>query len=419
MAAIPVPCERGYSSQGVRVLTLVQFPIADSRRYLTNTGSLVAPDWRNLRPDEDFVRFFGKIRNRNGGGLRGWVGENEVCYAARAFRFCRGLTYVSRGSQPPGSAQLEDVQQRVACVFRRLYSDGWAAGKLEVGLSFPSQNTPRIPPVPWLEFVLNQDVEVRDPTAPGEAFVRSKLGFAGKKLARLYARASTRSNFSDPAEWWVSACTPLLFLHEQSTEPPEWPETVHSLDLGKQDGLRMGYGRLRYGDVSFPLWMLWNQDDSGSAAGERREQARRLRIYAMRLHAEHEVLRQMLRLIHANKVAFMREAGPSNHLSDYLKRAISHIVELEARTEEAYPEVAAMARESLQSLFPGHAESLVEQLEELGIKLEVRQAAEEYVRKTVNITVSGGTVGVLNVSEQMEGVTNVVTQVAAPEAAVR
>jgi hypothetical protein len=105
-----------YAVLGSQVLLFsVQFPFADLRKFIGNTGQLEYPVWPLPTPDTEFVRYFGSIRIRRRGGVEGWVGENEICEAGNALRFSTGLKFTASNS---------DVSFLLRCAFKRLYFDG-------------------------------------------------------------------------------------------------------------------------------------------------------------------------------------------------------------------------------------------------------------------------------------------------------
>jgi hypothetical protein len=110
------------------MLLCIQFPFADARRFLNKAERLGIPGWPLPTPDAEFVRFFGAIRRRPHGGLDGWIGEDPICRADRALSFSR-------------APHLIVDQKRTRIVFRRLYFDGWAVGKYEIGLHVSPKNS--------------------------------------------------------------------------------------------------------------------------------------------------------------------------------------------------------------------------------------------------------------------------------------
>jgi hypothetical protein len=110
----------------------IQFPIVDSRKFLAeDTGLLKIPCWPTPITDQDFVRYFGTIRQRRRGGISGWMGEGEICEAKRAVRI-----------QSQSKVQIKDLTTGLYfdTVFRRFYFDGYAVGKYEIGINIHKKN---------------------------------------------------------------------------------------------------------------------------------------------------------------------------------------------------------------------------------------------------------------------------------------
>jgi len=107
----------------------IQFPFADSRNFLHNTGRLTKPGWPFPTPDTEFVRYFGVIRKQNLDGLKGWGIEGKICTADRAFHFTQNLSYTNKTGQ----------KTSLRCNQKKLYFDGNAVGTVEIGITLKSR----------------------------------------------------------------------------------------------------------------------------------------------------------------------------------------------------------------------------------------------------------------------------------------
>jgi hypothetical protein len=106
------------------MLITVQHPFADSRQFCPGPIRVITrPTWPSPLTDE-FVRGFGGIEKRKLGGLDFW-GEDLLCNAVRGIRF---------DPLPPFRRRNRSFVTLDAC-FRRLYCDGSALGKVEIGLA--------------------------------------------------------------------------------------------------------------------------------------------------------------------------------------------------------------------------------------------------------------------------------------------
>src|SRR5262245_9945923 len=89
------------------MLLTIQFPIADSRKFIDRTGVLLVPKWPSPDPDREFVRYFGKIKSRKQGGIPTF-GENAICEARQAVRFPQHIAI----------HQQAETGTRLRCVYK-------------------------------------------------------------------------------------------------------------------------------------------------------------------------------------------------------------------------------------------------------------------------------------------------------------
>ena len=114
------------------MLVTVQFPIADMRSFAPGPQRrLSKPAWPDAHPGGEFVRGIGGVDVRRLGGLNGWIGEGTHCRASRLITLDKlpALTLMNAADYPFGHA----IQTRLK--FRRLYVDGKALAKCEVGFA--------------------------------------------------------------------------------------------------------------------------------------------------------------------------------------------------------------------------------------------------------------------------------------------
>jgi hypothetical protein len=271
------------------MLIVLQFPICDVRRFVGGeNGCLPRPNWWLARADKDFVRSIGLIRKRRMGGLDNWIGEHKVCVADNALRF---------EVTPDAIAFFRQPGWKIA--FRTLYFDGCCVGKFEVAVSFAGGSGMAAPKLKeTLRRLLN--LPVRVPTSAGDRFERCRLADAGTPLAALFGRVSTDQHWPDKAtvpDWWVSAQCPVLLVEQRFGEgvPIDLPcdksfparEGVPAIDHHRVTRQGKDYG-------------VWAYREGETATS--RQEARRLRIALLRIHAEREVLVNVLRLAAEKKL---------------------------------------------------------------------------------------------------------------------
>ncbi len=368
------------------MLLALQFPLADSRPFVKDSGLRRIPRWLEPRPDEEFLRYFGMIRLRKSGGLPGWVGENEVCEANQALRFPRGL-----GSVPAD----QDWLIRLHCLYRRFYSDGYAIGKYEVGVgpltvrrnsaaedagqaSSPALAGEHISAL--INLLLHTPVAIRNTETGRPAEV--ELGRAGKALAALYLAASSDLPVAAAPDWWVVNGAPLLFLEHRDRQPLKLAHPRRTVELDERYELTLSYGLWPYAGGRIRMWVLQRQ--RRAPYSDEYRVARTLRLYLMRLHAEHECLQTLLRNIRDGHLTVTRGDPEAQALQDQLHRSMERIGNYEkSAAREFNPEIAAIARESVDAMSPGQRDRLVERLKELDLRGNLVRGVTQYADSVI------------------------------------
>lgn len=195
------------------MLVVLQFPLADIRAF-SETYSRVQDTlaWPIPRSGT-FVRSFGGITRRPLGGSI--VGESRVCNCKRGIRF-RRLPYFSRS-----------FHCWTRCVFRRLFADGLAMAKVEVGFVVDSldyrHGAKSVPN--RLRELLQIPVAV---AIPGSQPHDTTLINSGAPLANSYMRATSELSVDPPASPAVFSGSPLVFVE---VDVDQVHEVANSLNL--------------------------------------------------------------------------------------------------------------------------------------------------------------------------------------------
>lgn len=314
-----------FSGQGNRMLVLVQFAFADLRPFVAPTPE--GPDWR-LPPDPhrpDFVRGFGPLRRRAGlSSLPSLTWPTENWFAR-----------VDSGIHLPEltTAQFThgDVKAIPRQALRRLFSDGEALWRLEIGIGFELRSTLTVAQAMQLVHdVVQLPIRVRQPVRAGttdRARPRRALGAAaslirqGDALQASLAEASTyRDRPGNAPPLPLRQGRPMVFVEFNS-----WGETaeIEPMEEAGTGWRRFSVGAeapesrvdidcatLRVDRLDLPLiWMRSQHADRSRAVSA-------VRTTLLRLHAEREVLTQVLR---ASRRGIVNEATPA--LEQYLNRA--------------------------------------------------------------------------------------------------
>jgi hypothetical protein len=386
------------------MLVTLQFPLADLRPFVPgNTRRLTIPSWPSPKADVHFMRQFGAVRDRFFGGVREWPGEHIFCDASHAVRFDAAF---SLGS----SLGLT----RRYCAFRRFFSDGEGASRVEVGVGFR-----------WMhEWTLKELLALVHDTLSLMVTIgrvanapKTDLFKADRLLARLVLHASTSAKAEpgfDHKPWWVTPCKPTLLIEYDAERdffgmPPGFTvvndETTFGLDLS--------YGRMKFFGRSVGVWLLGTNKQISP------ENQRLFRIHLLRLHAQREVVMEVLRAISMKNLEVVKTApsDPPAHPSNVLQRFLRTTIErMERKQYGGVPQSELLrAAEQIQDLVTeGERTTILDQIKPL--RKVVFSAVERVTEgKTTSGTIivveEGGTYVEQNLT--LTGNNNVVNQVIA------
>jgi hypothetical protein len=154
------------------------------------------------------------------------------------------------------------------------------------------------------------------------------------------------------------------------------PGHAQPVKLPESYGLELYFDRFSFSGGVIPLWALGIKSHDRANL----ERARTLRLYLLRLHAEHVCLGLILRLLLARKIVVAERSPESNDLQRYLTRATERIRKQESRSTEKFDaEVAEIARESMSLMNPGDDEALLAALAEFAPRPAVIDDVMDYV----------------------------------------
>jgi hypothetical protein len=366
------------------MLVTIQFPFADLRPFLGNqTRRLLTPDWPTPRAGTDFIRLLGQVRDRVLGGVKEWPGEHIFCDAAKAVRFDAGFS----------SARRNGTRLRY-CAFRRFFSDGAGLARIEVGIGFGRGQ-------PWtLKDLLSALHDTASlPVSIGRAgkTVKTNLFKAGAPLARLMLNATTSrqaGNGFKPDAWWLTPCEPMVLIeHDTEIESVPVPPDFRSATPANVPGVDLAYGRMNLLADPVAVWLL------GSLSSANRDYRRRLRIHLLRLHAQGEVVKEVLRAIHTERLTVVRTKPddpvehPSNRLQQFLHDTITR---MEQKEYSGLPQsdLLRAAEEIQDSMTEGERTAILARLQPL--RKAVFSAVERFTDdkgsvETMIVVEAGGT----------------------------
>lgn len=360
------------------MLVTVQFPIADMRSFAPGPQRrLSKPAWPDAHPGGEFVRGIGGVDVRRLGGLNGWIGEGTHCRASRLITLDKlpALTLMNAADYPFGHA----IQTRLK--FRRLYVDGKALAKCEVGFAggaFRGDWGVQYDFLKILDDILTLECRVPEATS-------APLVFSGKAVATRYLLCTTKrsaihrdgpqtKNASELG--LVAAGDPLVFI-DLSSQAISLPRGYNAVVMPGNFAFQIFYGIYATGSFRVPIWILLRsiQEDPLD------HRARHLRIYLQRIHAEKEVLRLVLNNISSGRLKPDGDPAASDSLQRYLLESTTRISHLEVKADKkGVGGIGALAGTCLEFARPGWLAALTERLDLMNIRPNIRRNIERRAR---------------------------------------
>jgi len=359
--------KRGFFLLGPVMLIVCQFPICDGRPFSpTGTSRLSDPPWPLPTPGTNFVRCFGPVERRRRGGHEVFVDEVFYASASGALKF----QHLERQELGTGPATF-----RPYCAFRRLFCNGSAVVRLEVGITdrtLTAGSPVRLYGHHVEKIVLDLlELPVQVTQFMADPVVCSLWG-TGKPVADLYASATAAvgRESSGSANRLVVAGEPLLLIEYTADEIQSLPERAQAVDPQRIGGANLSFLWLEYRRRRFGLWFL-RRDAVDAAFG------RRLRLGLLRLHAEHQVLKYVLSLLSKGVIGYAPHTDAGNAFDAYLNEATrvllrrNHAGLSQAAIREVIAAYQLVANLDEQSL-------LAEKLEQ--VRRQIRRKVVAYTR---------------------------------------
>ncbi len=306
------------------MLLTIQFPVADARRFVPGLPPcLDRPDWATqINIERHFVRQFGKVEQRLRGGHVLWHDEWYYASARGALRFVH-LGGRRIGQFPRGPAACRGIVPQ--CAFRRLFCDlTGSVVRLQVGLRASRAAAGRLFTAPGCEALAAQalDLEIRL-SGGGEPTKPCRLRDLYNHFPSLYERATFKRPL--PPGWdqdgvFVRAGRPILLFEYDAGAISALPTSTRErlIDKALVNGAELAFTWHRSEGTTYPLWFL-------CADRPDRATVRRLRIGLLRLHAEYQVLRQLMRLFLDDRLGYARGDPASDRFDSYLQRAVGYL----------------------------------------------------------------------------------------------
>lgn len=231
------------------------------------------PEWPTPVPGKHYMREIGMIVNRKIENVKDSPGDDVFCQARRAFHLSCARPGVRLGT----AADAKPTYLR--CAFRRLFSDGAALHRFELGWSVPPSRIANFDR-PILEIATDL---LASPVAIGAKAQAKPIGSAAPGLSRLLQKSSQGTLAVGPNSRRVEPRRPLLLIAAQEIAAPALCDLKEVLFANPSLLMPQVYtGSVVAGGESWRLVVL---------RGGNRENVRAMRLAFLRLHAEVEAIR--------------------------------------------------------------------------------------------------------------------------------
>ena len=402
------------------MLLTIQFPIADARPFVPDLNlRLPLPDWPEPGTSigqTQFVHHFGKATERIREPDAAWPDETAYCYAKRGLRFVRLETQ---------HAGFPGRRLRPRCAFRRLFCDGQAVVRVEIGIvPEPRADKKIFLQIEEILSVIRSMTELPTTVPRMSKTVKpQKLILQGKYLAGLYAHASMSESVDHSlGQLLVEAGTPLVLVELDNDEA----------ELDFDDPAAKGFNRL--GDDSINgakalfchlntppgIIKTWILQKGRATEGH----LRNLRLCLGRLHAEQEALDIILKQIHRKRLINPPTEEAVNLLDRYFNSRLKVIYREkwagmnQSEILVAFDATQKVIRSASRSLLISRYEGCRRQVWKKIARFQDERKATK-ILETINIEKGGitvernvnvnGTGNIVNVAEYMSNVKNEVT----------
>jgi hypothetical protein len=385
------------------MFVVIQFPVADGRAFASGSGVVERPDWgapkiSPLLAHRDFVRGFGRLAYRPKETSAAWVDEDFFVYAKRAVQF---PTLQQRHFDGQGGGRWM-VRRRsrwmVSCRFRRLFCDGEATVRLEIGFAVtPDYERGKVSPDEVVRQLLRLPAVV-----PGgwSGNATKDLMLLGPYIARRYAQASTRHGWNVAATL-VTAGDPIVVVESSGWEREQTPpdEAINVSFAPQRRGyLHLATTRTPHGGIK--TWYLhddaWRevlaylrQYVQGETLDPYQDNWRDVRLAILRQHAQEETLDRILRWVVTGALRYSPQSADGNRLENYINSATKIV----NRTTYRGVDCEAL-RDALDAATSTQRQAIeIRRRERLdGMRRQVREKAERFLaerearRPTFNVS---------------------------------
>jgi hypothetical protein len=307
------------------MLVVLQFPIADARRFVDAPRSyLQRPSWKAPQAGvvSEYVWGFGRVVARDTEVDPAW--SDEACYVMAASSIRLPTLVRRRINLGPGTPPMI-----VTCLFRRLFHDGTCVARVEVGFNIttPVNVTEPLDARAVVNYLLALPSVVPETGKP----VRTrKFVYQGPPLARRYRDASTlRAQLGFPT--LVAAGNPIILIDISNSLLTPLNGFINA-SIATSGRIRLGFGLTRFAGVGIPTWYLGRSAGAGIPTRHRDKSSsprggtlwdirRKLRMCLLRLHAEEEVLDRIVSWVDGGSLDYTAGTDAADRLDAYINRS--------------------------------------------------------------------------------------------------
>lgn len=358
------------------MLAIIQFPISDLRDFTCNSVRLQRPGWPSPLPDQEYVRGFGAIRERPRGGLTGWIGESFYCSA-------EGVAKIHESNFINGD-EFRGNKRKV--VFRRFYFDGLAVGKLEIGISIKNRKFSLNPihTINATNLIIGLlNIKLRDPKQFGKNESHSTIGSFPQLLRSAYIHSTSLKNTSfDDQKSFVINGRSQFYLEFKTGELDIPPYARHyTIKLSKFHFFRVFYWIERVSGIGYPILAT-----EVSPLASTPTEARKLRIFLLRLYAETQTLSHVLNALADGRLEPTSRTKTSDLLQRYLSEAVRRIEQLEQSSRRVTNDkLVNLVREIDDLLRPGQRSVLLNRVQQWNPRPTVSRAIKRFIEPAENL----------------------------------
>ncbi len=290
----------------------LQFPFIDLRYFNDeNTGKLDTPDLPiyNFVSRKQFVRNFGGVENSKESGIG--YDENAYVNAKRAIRI-----------DPKSIKDFNTVDNVIfsRLNFRRLFHDGRANYRLEIGLTCNYQHEDTYEKYS-LENLIKRVLGIKVKVAKS---IRDEgLARSVRSLLPLFLEASTSTKAPTPSKHSVRGADPMIYI-ETSIDEFEIPKRAKLVSKRRFGDFDLYCLDIDYDRIPFSVWIIaYDSVNELEKINQRKFDARNLRLALLRQHYERECLRLALLCVCVNKIKVNDEFQDYINRSDYVNQIIN------------------------------------------------------------------------------------------------